>query len=461
MTDLAALAADIRRETGRDRVIDDRDVTASYEIDWTGRFQGRTGLVLRPTTTHELAIAVARTTSAGVAIVPQGGNTGLVGGGVPRNGEVVLSTRRMVGLEATETQSEVIASAGVTLTTLQQHAREKGMEFGVDLAARESATVGGMIATNAGGVHTIRWGRMRAQVLGLEVVLHDGEIIDHLEQRSGRGAFGLAELMVGSEGTLGIISRARLKLNPSQENTAVALLSVDSLESAVEVALRVRSTTPEVSAVEYFGAAAVDLVRAHRGMDPPLADAGEAYLLVEASGDDPLTELYSGLESIPQIRDSAVATEPGPRKTLWELRDGISEAISAAGVPRKYDIWLPPTQIAQFEMSISRIIDHAGADLVLFGHLAAGSLHANVLGLEPGKNIDDDIYRLVVDLGGSPSSEHGVGSSKVRWQGLAMSPVELRVLQSVKRAFDPNGLLNPGVLIPADPSSGHGREQPS
>lgn len=451
MAHLSTLAARIRSEIGQDRVVDDHEIMSSYETDWTGRYRGRAGLVLRPTNTEELATAIAVSTSAGASVVAQGGNTGLVGGGVPRDGEIVVSTLRMNGIEATGSRTEVVMSAGATLSAVQQHAREIGMGFGVDLAARESATIGGMIATNAGGVHVVKWGPMRAQVLGLEVVLHDGQVLDQLDSGSRRGLTDLVDLFAGSEGTLGIISRARLRLIPDEQHKVVVLLSFDTLENAVNAASNLRADLPELGAVEYFGSKAVDLVEEHRGLRPPFERGGDAYLLVEVSGsEDPSPALLSVLEDIPGIGDSAVAVEPGRQRALWELRESITEAINATGVPQKHDVWLPPAPVPEFARSLTRITARVGAESVLFGHIAEGSLHANVIGLEPDdRSIEDDIYQLALDLGGSPISEHGVGSAKVHWQRQMLSPLEFSVMQSVKREFDPAGLLNPGVLVPS------------
>jgi len=424
---------------------------SSYETDWTGRYRGRAGLVLRPTNTQELATAIDVSTSAGASVVAQGGNTGLVGGGVPRDGEIVVSTLRMNGIETTGSRTEVVVSAGVTLSSVQQHAREIGMGFGVDLASRESATIGGMIATNAGGVHVVRWGPMRAQVLGLEVVLHDGQVLDHLDSGSSRGLTDLVDLFAGSEGTLGIISRARLRLIPDEPHKVVVLLSFDTLENAVNAASNLRAGLPELGAVEYFGSKAVELVQDHRGLRPPFEHGEDAYLLVEVSGsEDPSPALLSVLEDIPGIGDSAVAVEPVRQRALWELRESITEAINATGVPHKHDVWLPTAQVPEFARSLTRITARVGAESVLFGHIAEGSLHANVIGLEPeDRSIEHGIYQLAIDLGGNPISEHGVGSAKVHWQRQMMSPLEFSVMQSVKREFDPAGLLNPGVLVPS------------
>jgi len=431
--------------------VDDREIMASYETDWTGRYRGQAGLVLRPMSTEDLAAAMAASTSAGVPIVAQGGNTGLVGGGVPRDCEIVVSTLELDGIEATGSRTEVVVSAGVTLSAVQQHAREIGMRFGIDLAARDSATIGGMIATNAGGVHVVRWGRMRTQILGVEVVLHDGQVLDRLNSPSSRGLTDLVDLIAGSEGTLGIISRARLRLIPQEQHKVVVLLTFDTLENAAKAASYLRADLPELGAVEYFGPKAVDLVGQHRGLRPPFEHGEDAYLLVEVSGsEDPSPALLSALEDMPGIGDSAVAVEPGRQRALWELRESITEAINATGVPQKHDVWLPPAQVPEFARSLTRITAEVGAESVLFGHIAEGSLHANVIGLEPGdRSIEDDIYQLALDLGGSPISEHGVGTAKVHWQRQMLSPLEFNVMQSMKREFDPSGLLNPGVLVPS------------
>lgn len=449
MADLAPLATRIRREIGHDAVIDDRDVIASYETDWTGRYQGRAGLVVRPADIAELAASLGLITTAGVAVVPQGGNTGLVGGSIPRDGEVVISTQRMTDVETGATGADVVVSAGATLGRLQGHAHAMGMEFAVDLASRDSATVGGMIATNAGGIHVVRWGRMRSQVLGVEAVLPDGEVVEHL-YTADEAATELVERFAGSEGTLGIISRARLRLIPDQPHKVVVLLAFDTTDAAIQAAINLAAVLPGIDAVEYFGSDALELVRDHRGLRPPFPTGQDAYLLVEVSGEeDPSPVLETALEGTLGMTNSAVGIEPGPRRALWELRESITEAISAAGVPQKHDVWLPPAAVPEFGRSLSGLADQTGVSIVMFGHVAEGSLHVNALGLEPDdRSIEDRIYRLVLDHGGSPISEHGVGATKLRWQTQVLGPDELAGLRATKRHYDPANLLNPGVLVP-------------
>lgn len=447
---LSTLAKQIRDEIGVDRVVDDPDVMASYETDWTGRYKGRAGLVVRPTSAEELTVAIRLSTAAGASVVAQGGNTGLVGGGVPREGEVVISTSRMTGIDEGRDRTEVVVAAGEPLSSLQRHARQTGMAFGVDLASRESATIGGMVATNAGGIHAVRWGRMRSQVLGLEVVLQDGQVLDHLTRAPTGGLTDLVDLFTGSEGALGIISRVRIRLVPDESHKVVALLTFDGLESAVGAAAALKAGLSGLDAVEYFGPGAVELVGKHRGVYPPFGRVQDAYLLVECSAsEDPSASLLGVVEEMQGLQDSAVAVEPGPRRNLWELRESITESISATGVPQKHDVWLPPSKVPDFDQSLTRIAAEAGAGVVLFGHLAEGSLHANVIGLDPDdRSLEDAIYQLVLDLGGNPISEHGVGTTKLRWQREMLDPLQLDLMWSVKHQFDPKGLLNPGVLVP-------------
>lgn len=457
MADLAALAARIRNQIGHDRVVDDRDVVASYETDWTGRYRGQAGLVVRPVDSDELATAISLITSAGVGVVPQGGNTGLVGGSIPRHGEVVVSTRRMTDIAASAAPSEVVVSAGVTLSEVQHHAAGLGMGFAVDIASRESATIGGMIATNAGGIHVVRWGRMRAQVLGLEVALRDGDLLDDLERPPDESP-NFVDLFAGSEGTLGIISRARLRLIPEQRHKVVALLSFMTLDHGVAAAAALKANVEGLDAVEYFGADTVDLVTRHRGLRPPFGgDGGSVYILVEVSGsDDCLETLQSVLDDVPGIVDSAVGVDPGPQRALWELRESVTEAISAVGVPQKYDVWLTPSAVPEFNRSLVKLSEESGVEIVLFGHVGEGHLHVNVLGLRPeDRSMEERIYRLVLDLGGSPISEHGVGSTKLRWHREILSSSELERMQAVKRQFDPANLLNPGVLVPSVEEASH------
>ncbi len=457
------LANEIARIVGVEHVLSDPDVKASYETDWTRRFSGEARFVVRPGSTEEVAAVLRACERAGAAVVPQGGNTGLVGGSVPRRGEIVLSLRRLETLDPVdEIAGEVTVGAGVTLARLQAHAREAGWAFGVDLASRDSATIGGMIATNAGGIRMMRYGPMRAQVLGIEAVRSDGSVIRRLPGlRKDNTGYDLAGLLSGSEGTLAVITRARLRLAPALHARAVALLAVADAQAALTVAARVRASVPSVEAQEVFFAEGVELVCRHTGASPPFARPYPAYLLVEcAAKSDPAPALAEALEGAAEVLDSAIAAGRPLRDQLWLYRERHTEAINAEGVPHKLDVALPLGAYAEFERRVREVVPAAapGARTILFGHIGDGNLHVNVLGLEPDdERASDAVLRLVAELGGSISAEHGVGVAKIPWLHLTRSPEDIRAMAAIKRALDPQGILNPGVILPVEPLGPRGR----
>jgi len=436
---------------GAEHVLTDPDVRASYETDWTGRFTGTAQAVVRPRTTEEVAAVLRDCFSAGAKVVVQGGNTGLVGGGVPAGGEVVLSMTRLDDLGPVET-GQVTAGAGVTLAALQEHARSAGVEFGVDLAARESCTIGGMVATNAGGIRVLRYGSMRRQLVGLEAVLADGSVLSRMPglDKDGTG-YDLVGLMAGSEGTLGVITQARLRLWPRLPARAVALLAADSAESVVAMLPHLQAGLPSLSAVEFFLPAGLDLVRRHAGLPAPFRADHPAYLLVECMDrSDPLEQLAAVVEELPGLVDATVATDAAGQRALWAYREKHTEAISAEGVPVKLDVSVPLGLLPQLITSLPGVIEAAcpGARPILFGHVNEGNVHVNVLDTgDRHEEVTDAVLQQVSALHGSISSEHGVGRAKVPWLGLSRSPVEIAAMRAVKNALDPTGLLNPGVIL--------------
>ena len=265
---------ELRAAVGAEHVLVDADLTASYETDWTGRFTGRAGCVVRPKDTEQVAAVLRACDQAGVPVVVQGGNTGLVGGGVPAGGEVLLSLTRLDELgEVDVAAGQVTAGAGVTLAALQAHARAAGLDFGVDLAARDSATVGGLVATNAGGIRVLRYGSMRAQLLGAEAVLADGSVVSRMAGllKDGTG-YDLVSLLAGSEGTLGVVTRARLRLVPRATARCVALLAMAGTQEAVDLLPGLRERLPSLSGAELVFAEGMALVRKHSsGRRPPVA----------------------------------------------------------------------------------------------------------------------------------------------------------------------------------------------
>ena len=452
-----AVADELTEIVGRAHVLCDPEITASYSIDWTRRFAGTTTLVVRPADTAETAAVMGVMAAARIAVVPQGGNTGLVGGSVPLAGEAVLSLRRLDTCEPVDQlASQVTVGAGVTLADAQAHVAAAGLSVGVDLAARDSATIGGMVATNAGGINVLRYGAMRAQVVGIEAVLSDGTVVSHLAglEKDNTG-YDLGSLLAGSEGTLGIITRVRLRLHPQLPERATALLAFASTDDAVAAAASLRRNVQSLHALEAVFGATMSLVSEHLGTPPPVGTEGNAWLLAEAAArTDPSEELAAGVEKLGDlVLGAAVALEPGARQRLWAFRENVTEAISAAGIPHKLDVTLPAARLAEFVDGVTNVVLAADPDArpLLFGHLGDGNVHVNVLGpdgAEPREEVDDEVLRFVASLGGSISAEHGIGTAKLAQLHLNRSEAELAAFAAIKRALDPAQLLNPNVLLP-------------
>ena len=435
------LAAELRRIVGDAHAVTDPAVTASYAVDWTGRWNGSTPIVVRPGSVAEVSAVVAACSAAGVAVVPQGGNTGLVGGATPLDGEVVLSLRRLDAVGDTDPNAgQLTAGGGATIAAVQAAATAAGWAYGVDWGARDSATVGGSVATNAGGIRVLRYGDTRAQLLGIEAVLADGSVVSHLgglvKDNTG---YHLPGLLCGSEGTLGVVTAARLRLVPRAEQRVVALLGLPSMGEAVALAGQLRRAVAEVEAIEFLS----DECRRLVGAPLPIAEH-PIYVVVECAGrDDPTAALAAAVGHLP----AAVAgpAEPGRRAELWRHREAITEAINAIGPPVKLDVTLPAPALAPFCDELPGVVP-AGARTWLFGHVADGNVHVNVTGVDPASHVvDDAVLRLVADHGGSISAEHGIGRAKGAWLHLVRSPSELATFAAIKRALDPNGVLNPAV----------------
>ncbi len=449
-----AFLAGCRRELGEAAVLVDPEVTSSFATDWTRRFRGSTPAVLRPATTAQVAAVVALAREHTVALVPQGGNTGLVAGGVPLAGEVVVSLRHLATAGPVDRLAgQVTAGAGVTLAALAAHVAAEGLAFGVDLGSRDSATIGGMVATNAGGLHVVRHGAMRAQVVGVEAVLGTGATVSRLgglvKDNTG---YDLAQLLCGSEGTLGIVTAARLRLVAPPARVVTALVGMETVDGAVAMAAELRRAVPDVQALEMMTGPSLRLVAEHLGTAPPVAPGAGAYLLVEVgSVADPLSMLAAAIDGRAGVLDSAVANEQSDRARLWRWREAHSEAGAARGVVHKLDVTLPAAEMARFCADVVERVTRArpGAELLLFGHVGDGNLHVNVVGpAADDEGVDDVVLGLVVERGGSISAEHGIGTVKRRWLERDRSPADVAAMRSIKAALDPAGILNPGALLP-------------
>ena len=428
-----SLESELHDALGMTHVITDPDVTSPYGTDWTSRWSAPVRVVVRPGSTAEVVAVVRAAGAYGVPVVTQGGNTGLVGGSVPRPGQdaVVLSTTRLDTVGDLDPRSgQLTAGAGATLAAVQARARRARHTYGVDLAARDTATIGGTVATNAGGVRVCRRGDTRHQVVGVEAVLADGSVVSRLGglAKDSTG-YDLSGLLVGSEGTLGVVTAVRLRTHPATQAGTVTVVGCRD----VDAALAHLAANPAPWAAELMLAGGVDLVRRVAGLPAPLTRNWPVLLLLETAD----------LPTLPADADAAV----DPR--LWEYRERHTEALATLaaelGVPHKMDVALPLDRLGAFLADLPA--STRPHPTYVWGHLAEGNLHVNVLGATPDDPVDEAVLRLAASYGGSIAAEHGVGVAKAHLLHLTRSEAEIAAMRAVKRALDPDGLLNPGVLL--------------
>ncbi len=444
--------------------------TAAFETDWRKLYKNPGLCVVLPAETAQVAEVLRLCAAAEVPVVPQGGNTGLVAGGVPGDGRkpVILSLRRMTKIRALDTTGDTITvEAGATLQAVQDAAAEAGRLFPVSYAAEGTAQIGGIISTNAGGMQVLSYGSMRAQVLGLEVVLADGRVWNGLRAlRKDNTGFDLKQVFIGAEGTLGIITAAVLRLYPAVTERATAMIGVASLEAALEVfgALR-RRAGAALTMCEFITRAAMDLGVAHIPGAKLPCDA-PAYLLAEISAhtagervDEALLDALESTLAAGSAIDAVVAQSGRERADLLRIRETIPEGELIEGGAVKHDIAVPIGEIPATIRAIEEMVgaDYPGFRLNIFGHVGDGNLHVNVRPpsgrrladiADEKAGITEKVESIAVSRAGSFSAEHGIGQMRLPGMAAHKSAVELDLMRAMKHALDPLGILNPGKVIP-------------
>lgn len=477
-----AIIDEFRQLLGPKGVIDDPEDVAPWLTDWRGRYSGTSPAILSPQSTQEVSAAVVLAARLGVPLVPQGGNTSMVGGATPPadGSALILSLRRMNRIRTLSPEDNLtICEAGVVLTTLHEAAEDVGRRFPLSLGAKGSATVGGLISTNAGGTQVLRYGTMRALVAGLEAVLPDGTIYSGLDalKKDNRG-YDIKQLLIGAEGTLGIVTAAALKLVPAIADSAVGWVGVDSPHDALKLLRLLEEKLGD--AVEGFEIIADDglgHVLSHiPGTRRPIATPTPWHILVEtAYGDrktpDAAEQLGEALAAAIEAgiaKDATLAASEAQAKSFWRLRESLSEAERAQGPALAYDVSVPLARMPDFMIDTGKRVEGAfpGTTASAYGHLGDGNVHFHVRAPKGvvdgpawiatgGKPISAFVHDAVVAAGGSISAEHGIGQMKRAELGRLTSAAQLGALRAIKNALDPKGIMNPGKLIPMDDEMAH------
>jgi FAD/FMN-containing dehydrogenase len=471
----AEVLAELTEVTGPQGVVTDPVALEPHVVEWRGLYRGFTPVMLAPQSTQEAAGLMRICHKHGIGIVPQGGNTGLVGGAipglVPGRKELLLSASRMRQVREIDAGNYTItAEAGCILADVQAAAEEADRLFPLSLAAEGSCQLGGNLSTNAGGTNVLRYGNTRDLVLGLEVVLADGRIYDGLRGlRKDNTGYDLKHLFIGAEGTLGFITAATCKLFPRPRSLATAFVAVASPTEAIRLYGEARvALGDQLVAFELINRMAVDLVVAGiPGVRDPLDERPDWYILLElgsadkgAAADDAMERFLATQLEAGMLSNGVLARSSAQREDFWRLRHNISEAQKVAGAGIKHDISVPVSRIDEFlEIAGRKVEEHIpGVHIVAFGHLGDGNLHFNLnqpegmtaeTFLDFWDAVSQEVHAIAVGLGGSFSAEHGIGILKTgeleRWRG----GVELELMRSVKVALDPQGIMNPGKLLPA------------
>lgn len=446
---------------GREHVLTDPSVMDAFLVDWTGRYRGSALAVIRPANTREIARVLRICQQSGLSVIPQGGNTGLVGGSIPEasGDSIVLSLSRLTIIgEVDSVAGRVSCGAGVTLASLQTHVRASEWECGVDLAARDSATIGGMVATNAGGIHVVGNGMMRTQVLGVEAVLASGDVVRSMSGLAKNNTgYDFPQLLCGSEGTLGVITEVSLQLVRPRA-TELAVVGCSSVAESVEIASRF---VGRLAAAEIMDRAGLGSVARVTGISIPFDSP--FHLLLEIVG-----EIDEG--DLDDLAWVTIAQDAGDRVNLWSLRERITEAVAveATGVSHKLDISVPLAELDSVYREIVELLSDSSSmsshgatvkssgvvatgvvasGIVIFGHLMDGNFHLFFTTDSDDESLDVAVLELVASHGGSISAEHGVGRMKAAHLHLSRSSAEISAMRAIKGALDPTGILNPGVLL--------------
>ncbi|PZT97968.1 MAG: hydroxyacid dehydrogenase [Brevundimonas sp.] len=462
-----AVLDDLKAALGDGGWTQDPEVVAPFLTEWRNRWSGNTPLLLTPRSTAEVARAVSICAREGVAITPQGGGTGLVGGQIPF-GEVLLSLKKMRAVrDVTPLDDAMTVEAGLTLLEAQQAATAAGRCFPLSLAAEGSATIGGVISTNAGGTQVLRYGMMRDLVLGIEAVLPNGQVFHGLKRlRKDNTGYDLKQLLIGAEGTLGVVTAATLKLFPIMRSRAVAIVALDTAAASVELLARAKAETGGgVEAFELMKRLGMELVLKNiPDTREPLDTTPDWYVLIEIASGAPggaEAQMQALLEVAFEeglITDAAIAQNDAQRAAFWRLREEHSAALKPEGGGWKHDVSVPISRIADFIDEASAAVErfHPGARISVFGHVGDGNLHYDIL---PGLGQDipafigrwkegsQVVHDVVARYDGSISAEHGLGRLKTEEVKRYKSPIEIETMAAIRRALDPDRIMNPAVLF--------------
>eukprot|EP01119_Soliformovum_irregulare_P018072 TRINITY_DN5479_c0_g1_i1.p1 TRINITY_DN5479_c0_g1~~TRINITY_DN5479_c0_g1_i1.p1 ORF type:complete len:510 (-),score=145.07 TRINITY_DN5479_c0_g1_i1:38-1567(-) len=450
---------------GESGVITDPEEVDSYNTDWMKKYQGQGKIVLRPKTTEQVSQILRYCNERKLAVVPQGGNTGLVGGSVPVFDEIVLSTSLMDKILSFDKVSGIVTcQSGVVLEKMEDYLGSLDHVFPLDLGAKGSCQIGGNVSTNAGGLRLMRYGSLHGNVLGMEVVLADGTILDNLTSlRKDNTGYDLKQLFIGSEGTLGIITALSVLAPPKPQSVHVMFVGVQSFKDVCSFYQEAKKELSEIlSAVEFLDAGSMDLVLRHRkDVTDPFKERYPFYCLIETSGSrasHDFEKLENFMERIlgnenSYVKDGVIADQTSQIQSIWKLREGISESLQREGTVYKYDISLPLSHfysiVEEFQEKFAK-----RAIVVGYGHIGDGNLHLNIC----TPKFDADVYHMIEPyvfewtsrVRGSISAEHGMGVSKPPFLHFSKSHDMISAMHRIKNVFDPHGILNPYKVIPRD-----------
>ncbi|CAM1650399.1 FAD linked oxidase [Bartonella apihabitans] len=456
---------------GVNHALVDQDVISSYLVEQRGLYHGRTPLVLRPSSPKEVSEIMKLASATGTPIVPQGGNTGLVGAQQPDEtaNEIIVSMERLNRIRSIDVEGNLaLVEAGVVLHTLQEKVDEKGRFFPLSLGSEGSCQIGGNLSSNAGGTDVLAYGNTRELCLGLEVVLPDGRILDDLRYvKKDNSGYDLKDLFIGAEGTLGIITAAVMKLFPKPQGKAVAYAGMKSPEKALELLLLAQKKAGSMlTGFELMAKVGMEMSLNYvKGARAPLEHESEWYVLLDLSSSHSDGEANNTMEDILAdalqqgiIEDASIARSVGQQKEFWRLREDMSPAQKLEGGSIKHDISVPIASIPDFISEAAKIIEtiSPGARIVCFGHMGDGNLHYNVsqpVGADKQAylslwgEMNHRVHTLVMSYNGSFSAEHGIGQLKRKELVAFKSPVALSLMQSIKQLFDPKNIMNPGKML--------------